>query len=131
MPTVINSVLTKTPIPIYGNGLNQREWIHVSDHNAAILAAIENFKAGEIFNIGSGIRVSNIQLANDVLSILGGSGELITFVEDRKGHDFRYALNSSKIRNLNSWKPRIEYQDALFQTVNWYKDWFIRTGEVY
>ena len=131
LPTVINSVLTEKPIPIYGNGLNQREWIHVSDHNTAIIAAIENFKAGEILNIGSGIRVSNIDLARDVLTILGGNRELISFVEDRKGHDFRYALNSSKIRNLTKWKPKMEYQDALVETVNWYKDWFIRTGEVY
>ena len=131
LPTVINSVLTEKPIPIYGNGLNQREWIHVSDHNAAILAAIENFKAGEILNIGSGERVSNIQLATDVLSILGGNRDLISYVEDRKGHDFRYALNSSKIRNLTHWKPRMKYQEALAETVNWYKNWFTRTGEVY
>jgi dTDP-glucose 4,6-dehydratase len=131
LPKVINSILTEKPIPIYGNGLNQREWIHVSDHNAAILAAIENFKAGEILNIGSGMRVSNIQLARDVLTILGGNRDLISFVDDRKGHDFRYALNSSKIRNLTHWKPRMEYKNALVETVNWYKNWFIRTGEVY
>jgi dTDP-glucose 4,6-dehydratase len=131
LPTVINSVLTGKPIPIYGNGLNQREWIHVSDHNSAILAAIENFKAGEILNIGSGVRVSNIQLANDVLTILGGSKDLISFVEDRKGHDFRYALNSSKIRNLTQWRPRMEYQEALVETVTWYKTWFTKMGEVY
>jgi len=131
LPTVINSVLTGKPIPIYGNGLNQREWIHVSDHNSAILAAIENFKAGEILNIGSGVRVSNIQLVNDVLTILGGSKDLISFVEDRKGHDFRYALNSSKIRNLTQWRPRMEYQEALVETVTWYKTWFTKMGEVY
>lgn len=131
LPKVINSVLKGTPIPIYGNGLNQREWIHVSDHNHAILAAMENFRAGEVLNIGSGIRVSNIQLVQDVIQILGGDESQITFVEDRKGHDFRYALDSSKIRCLTGWSQKMEYRQALSETALWYKTWFETTGEAY
>ena len=131
LPTVINQVLKGNPIPIYGNGLNQREWIHVSDHNEALLASLNNFHTGEILNIGSGTRVSNIQLAKDVIKILGASDNLISYVEDRKGHDFRYALNSSKIRNLTGWKPKMEYEHALTETVGWYEDWFKSHGEAY
>jgi len=131
LPTVVNQALRGNHVPIYGSGLNQREWIHVSDHNDAIIASLDNFNAGEIFNIGSGTRVSNIQLAKDVIRILGLSESLISHVEDRKGHDFRYALDSSKIRKLTSWKPKMDYLDALTETVNWYKNWFEINGETY
>ena len=131
LPTVVNQALRGKHVPIYGSGLNQREWIHVSDHNDAIIASLDNFNAGEIFNIGSGTRISNIQLAKDVIRILGLSESLISHVEDRKGHDFRYALDSSKIRKLTSWKPKMDYLDALTETVNWYKNWFEINGETY
>ena len=131
LPTVINNALLGKAIPIYGDGLNQREWIHVSDHNEAILALIQNFKSGEVFNIGSGERVNNLRLASDVLKILGVSDELITFVEDRKGHDFRYSLDSSKIRQLTGWKPQHNYLRSLETTVAWYKDWFTMHAEIY
>ncbi len=131
LPTVINQALSGNPIPIYGNGLNQREWIHVSDHNEAILSLLDNFCAGQIYNIGSGTRVSNIQLARDVMKILGAPDSLISHVEDRKGHDYRYALNSSKIRNLTGWKPKMQYEQALIETVSWYRNWFNSHGEVY
>ena len=131
LPTVINNALLGKAIPIYGNGLNQREWIHVSDHNEAILALIQEFKAGEVFNIGSGERINNLRLASDVLKILNISDELITFVEDRKGHDFRYSLDSSKIRQLTGWKPEHNYLQSLETTVAWYKAWFAKHGEIY
>jgi dTDP-glucose 4,6-dehydratase len=131
LPTVINNALLGKAIPIYGNGLNQREWIHVSDHNEAILALIQDFKSGEVFNIGSGERINNLRLASDVLKILGISDELITFVEDRKGHDFRYALDSSKIRQLTGWTAQHSYLQALERTVAWYKKWFATHGEIY
>jgi len=131
LPTVINNALLGKAIPIYGSGLNQREWIHVSDHNEAILTLIQEFKAGEVFNIGSGYRVNNLRLASDVLKILGLTDELITFVEDRKGHDFRYSLDSSKIRNLTGWKPQHDYRQSLETTVAWYKEWFTMHGKIY
>jgi dTDP-glucose 4,6-dehydratase len=131
LPTVINSILQDVPIPIYGDGLNQREWIHVSEHNEAILKLMENFEAGQVFNIGSGIRVSNLQLAKDVIELLGASEEMMTFVEDRKGHDFRYALNSSKLRDFTDWEPKINYKKALSETVGWYQSWFKKNKEVY
>jgi dTDP-glucose 4,6-dehydratase len=131
LPTVINSALLGKSIPIYGNGLNQREWIHVSDHNEAILSLLGKFSSGEVFNIGSGQRIDNLQLAKDVLKILGQSVELISFVEDRKGHDFRYALNSSKIKKFNDWQPHFDYLASLETTVAWYKSWYETFGEVY
>ena len=131
LPTVINNALLGKAIPIYGNGQNQREWIHVSDHNNAILTLLEKFSVGEIFNIGSGERIDNLQLAKDVLSILGKSHELITFVEDRKGHDFRYALDSSKIRRLAGWEPQHDYLQSLKATVAWYQTWYERNGTIY
>jgi dTDP-glucose 4,6-dehydratase len=131
LPTVINNALLGRAIPIYGNGLNQREWIHVSDHNDAILALIGKYKAGEVFNIGSGVRVSNLQLASDVLKILSMSDALITFVEDRKGHDFRYALDSSKIKKFTGWQPQHDYIQSLETTVAWYKAWLTNHGEIY
>ncbi len=131
LPTVINNALLGRAVPIYGNGLNQREWIHVSDHNEAILSLLGKFSSGEVFNIGSGQRIDNLQLAKDVLKILGQSVELISFVEDRKGHDFRYALNSSKIKKFNEWQPNFDYLKSLETTVVWYKSWYETFGEVY
>ena len=131
LPTVINNALLGKPIPIYGNGQNQREWIHVSDHNDAILRLLEKFSTGEIFNIGSGERINNLQLAKDVLNMLGKSDELLTFVEDRKGHDFRYALDSSKIRRLTDWAPQHDYLQSLKTTVAWYQSWYERHGVIY
>jgi dTDP-glucose 4,6-dehydratase len=131
LPTVINCILQNRPIPIYGNGSNQREWIHVSDHNRAILKVLENFIPGEIYNIGSGFRISNFELAESVIEILGASRDLLSFTEDRKGHDQRYALNSSKIAATHGWRPTIEFNEGLKSTVEWYTEWNTMHGEIY
>jgi dTDP-glucose 4,6-dehydratase len=131
LPTVINCVLQNKPIPIYGNGSNQREWIHVSDHNRAILKLLEIFNPGEIYNIGSGFRISNFDLAVSVIEILGASRDLLSFTEDRKGHDQRYALNSSKIAATHGWRPSIEFYEGLKSTVEWYTEWHKKHGELY
>ncbi len=131
LPTIINCILQNKPIPIYGNGSNQREWIHVSDHNRAILELMENFFPGEIYNIGSGFRISNLELAESVIEILGASHNLLSFTEDRKGHDQRYALNSSKIAATHGWRPTIEFNQALKATVEWYVEWEKKHGEIY
>lgn len=131
LPTVINCILENRSIPIYGNGSNQREWIHVSDHNRAILGLLEKFNPGEIYNIGSGFRISNFELAKSVIEIIGAPQNLLTFTEDRKGHDQRYALNSSKIANTHGWYPETEFDQGLKATVEWYKEWHKEHGEIY
>ena len=131
IPTVINNCILEKPIPIYGDGSNQREWIHVSDHNSALLAILKNFKPGNIYNIGSGVSISNLDLAHQIIRLTGASENLIKFVEDRKGHDFRYALNCSKIRETLGWQSEQNYDESLSQTIKWYQDWFNARGMVY
>ena len=131
IPTVINNLLLGRKVPIYGSGLNTREWIHVSDHNSAILSIMSIFPSGSIFNIGSRERISNYDLAVKIAQILHKSSDLLEFVEDRKGHDFRYALDSSRIESLIGWTPKISFDEGLKETVSWYKNWFDTNGEVY
>ncbi len=131
IPTIINNLLLDNKVPIYGSGLNSREWIHVSDHNSAILSIMNKYISGSVFNIGSGKRISNYDLAVKITQLLHKSIDLLEFVEDRKGHDFRYALNSSKIESLVGWNPKISFDAGLKETVSWYKDWYEANGEVY
>jgi dTDP-glucose 4,6-dehydratase len=122
IPLVINRALRNLPVPVYGNGQNVREWIHVSDHVSAILSVMRNGKPGEIYNIGTGQRISNIEIVNLILSILGKPKSLIEFVNDRKGHDFRYSIASSKISKELEWQPQIDFETGLRTTVEWYEN---------
>jgi len=131
IPTVINNALQEKSIPIYGDGANIREWIYVNDHNSAIIKILTNYVPGEIYNIGSGHRISNIELAKIILDYLKISNELIVYVEDRPGHDFRYALTSNKIRAELRWLPQRNFSEALKSTIDWYKSWFEAKGKVY
>ena len=131
IPTIINNLLLDKKVPIYGSGLNTREWIHVSDHNSAILSIMNNYQSGSVFNIGSRERISNYDLAVRITKILHKSSDLLEFVEDRKGHDFRYALDSSRIESLIGWAPKISFDVGLKETVSWYKNWYDANGEVY
>lgn len=109
----------KTP-PIYGKGKNVREWLYVLDCGEAISLILEKAKIGEIYNIGSGCMRKNINVVKKILNILGKPESLIQFVKDRPGHDYRYSLNSSKIRKLG-WKPKVDFETGIKETVNWYK----------
>jgi dTDP-glucose 4,6-dehydratase len=131
IPTIINNLLLDKKVPIYGSGLNSREWIHVSDHNSAILSIMNNYQSGNVFNIGSRERISNYDLAVRITKILHKSTDLLEFVEDRKGHDFRYALDSSRIESLIGWVPKISFDIGLNETVSWYENWYDTNGEVY
>ena len=131
IPTIINNLLLDKKVPIYGSGLNSREWIHVSDHNSAILSIMSNYISGSVFNIGSRERISNYDLAVKITKILNKSSDLLEFVEDRKGHDFRYALDSSRIESLIGWAPKISFDVGLKETVGWYKNWYDTNKEVY
>jgi dTDP-glucose 4,6-dehydratase len=120
IPVVINSILKQKKIPIYGDGSNVREWIHVEDHCKGILEVLKNGNPGEIYNIGTGIRMSNLDLATLILQLMGESMDKISFVADRQGHDFRYSLNSEKIRNLG-FAPSIDLDGQLKSAIDWYK----------
>jgi len=119
IPVVICKALQNKKIPVYAQGLNKREWLYVADCVAAIALILEKGKIGEIYNVGSGVEKRNIDVARSILKMLGKSENLIQFVKDRPGHDFRYALDSPKIQKLG-WKPRVDFYEGLRKTVKWF-----------
>ena len=120
IPKTIIRALKNLPIPVYGTGTNVRDWIYVIDHCEAIRLVLEIGEAGEIYNISSGNELTNIDVVRKILRYLGKDEDLISFVEDRPGHDMRYSLNSSKIRSELGWKPKHDFSSALEETVRWY-----------
>ncbi|MFQ5863248.1 MAG: dTDP-glucose 4,6-dehydratase [Candidatus Brocadiales bacterium] len=121
IPKVISNALEGLPIPLYGDGSQTREWIHVMDFTRAVALLMEKGICGEVYNVGSGIEKKNIALAEMLLDELGASRGLITHVRDRLGHDRRYAINSARVRDLG-WKPEISFETGLRQTVKWFKE---------
>ena len=122
IPSFITRLLNLETVPLYGNGLNVRDWIHVDDHCRAIEKIANSAKTQEIFNIGGGTELSNLEIAHLLIDILGLSKDKIKFVEDRKGHDFRYSLNSSKIERELGFSPAINFSEGLKSTINWFKE---------
>ena len=120
IPKTIIRALRNLPIPVYGTGRNVRDWLYVLDHCEAISLVLSKGKPGEIYNISSGNELQNIKIVEEILEILNKPKDLIIFVEDRPGHDFRYSLDSSKIRSELGWKPRYTFSSALKETVRWY-----------
>lgn len=120
IPLMIQKTLQDLPLPIYGDGLNVRDWIHVLDHCRAIDFILYKGRVGEVYNIGAREEVSNIDLVKRILTILGKPYELITYVEDRLGHDRRYAIDSSKLERLG-WKREYTMEDTLERIVQWYR----------
>jgi len=120
IPKAITTAISGRKIPIYGDGSNIREWIHVADHCRGIGLAMTKGRAGEIYNIGSGLEISNINLVRQLLKILNLSDQQIEFVEDRKGHDFRYSLDYKKITKLG-YSTQKNFEQGLRETVEWYK----------
>jgi len=120
IPLAITNALEDKPIPIYGNGLNIRDWIYVIDHCRALELAIQKGKPGEIYNIGATNEKTNLELITKLLDIMGKPQKLITFVADRPGHDRRYALDTAKINQELVWKPLFSFEQALATTVDWY-----------
>ena len=116
VPRMINRALKNEPLPIFGDGHNSREWIHVSDHAKALINLMNNGNSGEIYNIGTGYRVSNIDLARNIIELASSKSE-INFVVDRKGHDFRYALNSDKLRVQLKWDPQVDFIKGLQECI--------------
>lgn len=128
IPLVINNILNKKPIPVYGKGLNVRDWLYVIDHVSAIDLIFHKGKKGETYNIGGNNEWKNIELISLLCSILDeklgiapkSSEKLVTYVKDRAGHDLRYAIDSSKISNELGWEPSVDFKTGLKQTVDWY-----------
>ncbi|SCW47051.1 dTDP-glucose 4,6-dehydratase [Paenibacillus tianmuensis] len=120
IPTLITRALRDEPLPLYGDGLNVRDWLHVYDHCSAVERVIEAGIPGEIYNIGGSNEKTNLELVHRILQELGKPASLIQFVPDRLGHDRRYAIDSSKIRSQLGWNPAYRFEHGIVQTVQWY-----------
>ena len=108
-------------IPIYGNGKNLRDWIFVDEHCDAVYEILMNGKSGQAYNISANNEISNMKIVSDILEIMGKSNDLIEFVEDRPGHDHRYSLDSSKIKNELGWSTKINFEEGIRKTIEWYE----------
>ena len=120
IPLMIINSLNNKKLPVYGDGFNVRDWIYVIDHNKAVELVMEKGKLGEVYNIGANTEKPNIQIVKLILNQVGKSEELIEYVKDRLGHDRRYAINSTKIKQELGWKPEHSFEDAIKNTVKWY-----------
>lgn len=121
IPLCINNAMNDRPIPVYGDGMQVRDWLYVEDHCSAVWLAMENGSKGDVFNIGGCNEMPNIELVRTILSLLGKPESLITFVKDRPGHDRRYAIDPSKIMKSLGWKPSVDFKRGIALTVEWYK----------
>jgi dTDP-glucose 4,6-dehydratase len=127
IPLMITNALAGKKLPVYGDGLNVRDWIHVEDHCRAIMAVLLEGRAGEVYNIGAAGEMENIAVVELILETLGKPHDLITYVTDRPGHDRRYAIDASKIQSELGWKPLHTPQKGIPETINWYlenRDWW-------
>ena len=122
IPVVILKAFNNERIPVYGKGENIREWLFASDCANAVFLITEKGEPGEIYNVGSGEERRNIEVVKDILKLLGKAEELIEFTKDRPGHDFRYSLNSDKIKKQLGWKNQMSFPKGIEKTVNWYLD---------
>jgi dTDP-glucose 4,6-dehydratase len=130
IPTIIYKIINKKPIPIYGNGKNIREWIHVEDHCNALIKISEKGLLGENYNIGSGVELNNIDIVKKIVSSIKeidinlANKAKFVFVKDRPGHDLRYSLNSSKIKKHLKWECKYNFNEGINKTIIWYLDKF-------
>jgi dTDP-glucose 4,6-dehydratase len=134
IPLIINNCLIDKSLPVYGDGLQIRDWLYVWDHCAAILKVLEKGAAGEVYNIGGNNEKTKIEIVRLIIKELGKSETLIEYVQDRPGHDRRYAMDNSKITAELGWKPEYTFEKGIIETVQWYlnqKDWLkgVTSGE--
>ena len=122
MPLFITNIIEGKKVPLYGNGLNVRDWLHVDDHCRGIALALTKGRSGEVYNIGGGTELTNVELTHKILKAMGVGKEFIQPVEDRKGHDLRYSVDISKINKELGYSPQVNFEDGLQQTIDWYKD---------
>ncbi|MFI0450358.1 dTDP-glucose 4,6-dehydratase [Actinomadura sp. 6N118] len=121
IPLFVTNLLDGQDVPLYGDGMNVREWIHVDDHCRAIQAVLERGSPGETYNIGGTVALTNLELTRMLLAVCDAGWERVRFVPDRKGHDQRYALNGSKIASELGFRPRVPFLQGLAETVRWYR----------
>ena len=134
IPLMISNALEDKPLPVYGDGLQVRDWIHVEDHCRALLLVLEKGKPGEVYNVGGGNEWPNIEIVKLILKALGKPENLIKYVADRPGHDRRYAIDFTRIERELGWRPRVDFAQGIKDTINWYvknKSWWerIKSGE--
>ena len=122
MPLFITNIIEGKKVPLYGNGLNVRDWLHVDDHCRGIALALTKGRAGEVYNIGGGTELTNVELTHKILKAMGVGEEFIQPVEDRKGHDLRYSVDISKINKELGYSPQVNFEEGLLQTINWYEN---------
>jgi dTDP-glucose 4,6-dehydratase len=122
MPLFITNIIEGKKVPLYGNGLNVRDWLHVDDHCRGIALALTKGRVGEVYNIGGGTELTNVELTHKILKAMGVGEEFIQPVEDRKGHDLRYSVDISKINKELGYSPKVNFEEGLEQTINWYKN---------
>lgn len=121
IPLMIANAMENKPLPVYGNGQNIRDWIHVQDHCQGIWAVYEKGNVGEVYNLGGANEIANLDIVKQICAIVGKPESLITFVEDRKGHDFRYAMDITKVKQELGWEPKHRFEEGLVETVAWYQ----------
>lgn len=127
IPTIITRALNDQPIPVYGDGLNVRDWLYVEDHCSAVERVLLSGKPGQVYNVGGSNERTNVEIARTILGLLGKPESLLRFVADRPGHDRRYAIDAGKIRKELGWQPRYSFEEGISQTVEWYierQDWW-------
>ena len=134
IPLFVTNALLDEPLPVYGDGLNIRDWLYVEDHCRAIDIVLKKGKEGEVYNIGGNTEKKNIEITDKILSILNKPPTLKKFVKDRPGHDRRYAIDSTKIKMELGWEPKYQFEEAIRKTIQWYidnKEWWerIKSGE--
>jgi dTDP-glucose 4,6-dehydratase len=122
LPLFITNLIDGKKVPVYGEGKNIRDWIHVKDHNEAVDLILHKGVIGETYCLGGDEEITNIDITNMILDAFGKGTEMIEYVEDRKGHDFRYAIDFSKIQRELGWKPKRNFKQGLSETINWYKE---------
>lgn len=119
---MVTNALADRPLPVYGQGINVRDWIHVDDHCCAIDTILTRGEVGEIYNVGGHCERANIDIVRMICRELGKPESLITFVTDRKGHDLRYSIDSTKIEQTLGWRPEVNFDDGIRRTIRWYAD---------
>jgi dTDP-glucose 4,6-dehydratase len=134
IPLMISNALDGKPLPIYGDGLQERDWLHVDDHCRAVAAVLEKGRAGQVYNIGGNRALPNRDVVRMILAATGRPESLMTPVEDRPGHDRRYAITTAKLTRETGWTPQVEFEEGLTGTVRWYREnaaWIahVRSGE--
>jgi dTDP-glucose 4,6-dehydratase len=122
IPLFVTNLIDGLQVPIYGSGQNIREWIHVNDHCLGIYQVLTQGRAGEIYNIGAGNELTNIELTHKIFKLMNKSESHISYVADRKGHDIRYSVNWDKISKEFGFKPQVDFDSGLADTINWYQE---------